>query len=249
MHSVYVTLTTFAIVCGGAVIGFALQKFLQERHLSAQTQDSVKLATGIVGTLTALVLGLLVASAKQSFDAQAGAARTFVINITLLDRSMRLYQPPLTAERQQLADFATAMRTQLWDASGVPNIDVLSRLDRIRTVFRNLDPQNLQDKSLKDRYIKLSDTLILTANELLETDESPIPASLIGIVDAWLALIFIGFGLFAPLNRISVPALVVGAAAVAMALFVIIEMSSPFQGFITVSPNLMDRAIAQLSRT
>jgi hypothetical protein len=118
----------------------------------------------------------------------------------------------------------------------------------VRNKFRHLDPQTLQDKALKDRYMSLSDALILAANELLELDEAPIPVSLIGIVDGWLALIFFAFALFAPVNWVSVVALGAGAGAVAMALFMIVEMNAPFQGFITVSPRMMDNAIAEVSK-
>jgi len=250
MDSLYVTLTTFAIICGGAMLGFIIKGYLREHHLAPQTHDSVKLATGVVATLTALVLGLLIGSAKQSFDARAGEARTFAINLTLLDRSMRLYEPPLIEEEKSLVKFSKAMRDQLWGfgaATTVTNVEVLSQLDQARNEFRRLDPQTLQNKALKDRYMKLSDTLILAANELLQLDQAPIPAHMIGIVDGWLALIFIGFALFAPFNGVSIVAIGSGAGAVAMALFIIVEMSAPFQGFITVPSRTMDNAIAQIS--
>src|SRR5216684_6328262 len=102
MDSLHVTLAAFAVIYGGALLGFLAKHLLSEHHLTSQSQDSVKVATGVVASMTALVLGLLVASAKSGFDARAAEARTFVINLTLLDRSMLLYQPPLIAERQDL---------------------------------------------------------------------------------------------------------------------------------------------------
>jgi hypothetical protein len=249
MDSIHVTLATFAVICVGAIAGFFLKNYLREHHLTSQTQDSVKVATGVVASMTALVLGLLVASAKSGFDARAAEARTFVINVTLLDRSMRLYQPPLDAERQALTKFARDMRDKLWnERSTLVTSQVMSELDQVRNKFRNLDPQTLQDKSLKDRYMSLSDTLILSANELLEQDAVTVPIQMVIIVDAWLALTFFGFALFAPLNGVSVVSLGVGAGAIAMALFMIVEMNAPFQGFITVSPQIMDNAIVEISR-
>ena len=246
MDSLHVTFTTFGIICAAIASGFILRRLLHEHHLSPQTQDAVKLATGIIATLAALVLGLLVASGKQGFDSRAAEARTFVINLTLLDRSMRLYQPPLTEERTAMAKFAEDMRDKLWNEdSRLGNNDALSQLDQIRNKFRNLDPQTLQDQSLKARYMSLSDGLILAANELLQ-DGNDIPPAFVVIVDAWLAIIFLGFGLFAPFNRVSIAALVIAAAAVALSLLIIIEMSEPFQGLITISPKMMDEGIAQI---
>ena len=248
MDSVNVTATTFAIICAGAALGFLAKNALREHHLSSGTQDTVKLATGVIATLTALVLGLLIASAKQSLDARVSQVRTFVIHVTLLDRSMRLYEPPLSDDRQALAMFAKAMGSRLWGPDTAPAADVLSQLDQVRNKFRRLDPQTPHDKALKDRYLALSDVLILAGNELLESDAAGIPVPIIGIVDGWLGIIFLGFGLFAPFNRVSVLAMIVGAGAVALALFLIIEMNSPFQGFITIPQQIMDDAVAQISK-
>ncbi len=249
MDSLHVTLAAFAVIYGGALLGFLAKHLLSEHHLTSQSQDSVKVATGVVASMTALVLGLLVASAKSGFDARAAEARTFVINLSLLDRSMRLYQPPLAVERQDLANFAKAMRRQMWDENtNVSDAEVLSQLDQVRNKFRTLDPQTMLDKSLKDRYMSLSDTLILAADELLQLDESTIPIQMVVIVDGWLAVTFFAFALFAPFNAVSGASFGVGAAAIAMALFMIIEMNAPFQGFITVSPRMMDNAITAMSK-
>ena len=248
MDSVHVTLATLAVVCAGAGLGFAVQRFLREQHMSPATQDVAKLATGVVATLAALVLGLLVASAKQYFDNNVAQARTFVINLTLLDRSMRLYDPPLAAERKDLQAFAKTMRQRIWeDNPALDRTNVLLQLDHLRNKLRQLKPGNEQDTSLKDRHLSLSDSLILAANELLEQDQTTIPMALVVIVDGWLAVIFLGFGLFAPFNWVSLASILIGAISVALSLFMIVEMNSPFQGFITVSPNLMDRAIVQIS--
>jgi hypothetical protein len=248
MDSVNVTAAAFVVICGGAILGFMTRRILREHHVDPKTQDAVKVATGVVASMTALVLGLLVASAKSGFDGHAADARKFVINITLLDRSMRLYQPPLTQERAALTQFARDMRDKLWnEKSTLENRNIMSQLDQIRNKFRNLDPQTLQDKSLKDRYMSLSDTLILTANELLLEEPVTVPVQMIVIVDIWLAVTFFAFALFAPFNLVSSISLGIGAGAVALALFMIVEMNAPFQGFITVSPATMDEAISELS--
>jgi hypothetical protein len=95
--------------------------------------------------------------------------------------------------------------------------------------------------------MSLSDTLILSANELLLQDAVSVPIQMIVIVDIWLALSFFAFALFAPFNLVSTVSLAIGAGAVALALFMIVEMNAPFQGFITVSPETIDNAIAEIS--
>lgn len=249
MDSVHVTAAAFAVICCGALLGFAVRRFLREHHVEAKTQDAVKVATGVVASMTALVLGLLVASAKSGFNSHATEARTFVINVTLLEHSMRLYEPPLNAERQQVVSFAKQMRDKLWNEnSTVTSEQIITHLDQIRNKFRSLDPQTPQEKSLKDRFMSLSDTIVLAANELLLQDAVTVPMQMVIIVDVWLAVTFFAFALFAPFNLVSSVALAVGAAAVALALFMIVEMNAPFQGFITVSPETMDNAIATMSK-
>jgi hypothetical protein len=249
MDSVNVTATAFAVICSGAVLGFIVKQYLREHHVETRTQDAVKVATGVVASMTALVLGLLVASAKSGFDTHVAEVRALVVNITLLDRSLRGYEPPLNVERQALAKFTSDLRDRLWNQkSTLTNEQVMSELDHVRDKFRHLDPQSLQDKSLKDRLLSLSDTVILTANELLLQEPASVPIQMIVVVDLWLAITFFAVALFAPVNLVSSVALGIGAAAVALALFMIVEMDSPFQGFINVSPKTMDKAIAVLSK-
>ncbi|HEY1798780.1 MAG TPA: hypothetical protein VGG57_21895 [Stellaceae bacterium] len=247
MRSIGLTFLAFAVISGSALLGFVLKRYLRANHLDSPTQDAVKLATGVVATLAALVLGLLIASAKQTFDARGAEVHTFVINLTLLDRSMREYDPPLTEARQELGTFARNVREQLWGSNRGGQADALSELDAIRNGFRELDPKTAHNRSLHARYMELSSKLVLAGDELLDTDKARISGTIVAIVDTWLALIFIGFALFAPFNRVTVTAMVLSAAAVAMALFLIIEMNSPFRGYVTVSPRPMDRAITRIS--
>ncbi|HWB51232.1 MAG TPA: hypothetical protein VG651_19120 [Stellaceae bacterium] len=250
MDSANVTVAAFAVICAGTALGFIVKNYLREHHADTRTQDAVKVATGVVASMTALVLGLLVASAKSNFDGHAAEVRNLVVNITLLNRSLRGYQPPLTDQREALAQFTRDLRDKLWDEkSTLTNEQVMSRLDQVRDKFRQLDPQSLQDKALKDRLLSLSDTIILLADELLLQEPVSVPIQMIIVVDAWLAITFFAFALFAPFNLVSAIALGIGAAAVALALFMIVEMDSPFQGFVNVSPAPMDLAIAVLSRT
>src|SRR5262249_34830030 len=126
---------------------------------------------------------------------------------------------------------------------------VLSGLDRLRGALRLLDPQNNQATLLRERCLALSDGLMLAAAELLEQDEATVPVALMSIVDIWLALTLFAFARFAPFNRVSCLSMASGAAAIAMALFVIVEMNTAFVGFISVSPKSMDAAIVQISQS
>src|SRR5947207_2307924 len=114
MDSTYIAAATFACACAGAAVGFLIRRRLREHHLTAASQEVLKLTLGVVATLAALVLGLLVGGTKQFYDAKVNEVRTFVVNIALFDRSMSHYEPSLLAERRHLNDFTRTMIGGLW---------------------------------------------------------------------------------------------------------------------------------------
>src|SRR6516225_9951074 len=104
----------FAVVFGGALLGMALRALLPEHHLSQDSKDVVKLGMGLIGTMAALVLGLLVASAKSSFDAQRNGLAQLSANLMLLDRILAHYGPEAKECRAQLRETVTTLLDQLW---------------------------------------------------------------------------------------------------------------------------------------
>src|SRR5258708_27562409 len=142
MDSTYIAAVTFACACAGAAVGCLIRRRLREQHLTTSSQELLKLTLGVVATLAALVLGLLVGGTKQFYDAKVNEVRTFVVNIALLDRSMSHYEPSLLAERRQLSDFTRTMIGGLWGGGQTaPNTDLFASIDQIRETFPRLEPQ------------------------------------------------------------------------------------------------------------
>src|SRR5581483_12228227 len=112
----------FASVLAGALLGLLLRSRLPKDHLSADTRDVVKLSMGILGTMTALVLGLLIASAKSSFDAQRGGVSQLAANVVLLDRTLALYGPQTNEIRSLLWDSVDNLIRQTWPDAEAPGI-------------------------------------------------------------------------------------------------------------------------------
>src|SRR5713226_6343005 len=92
----------FGCVFGGALVGMFLRAVLPERHLSPETKDVVKLGMGLIATMAALVLSLLIASAKSSFDTQRSELAQLSANIILLDRVLAVYGPETQDARELL---------------------------------------------------------------------------------------------------------------------------------------------------
>src|SRR4029453_5628978 len=87
---------------GGALLGLLLSSLLPEHHLRDNSKDTVKVVAGMIATLAALVLGLLVGSAKSSFDALNTEITQSGTKIILLDRVLAAYGPETKDAREQL---------------------------------------------------------------------------------------------------------------------------------------------------
>src|SRR5262247_2191830 len=125
LAAVAVSLIVFACVFGGALLGILLHAVLPENHLSAESKDIVKLGMGLVGTMAALVLGLLVASAKGSYDAQTADLIQGSANIVLLDHLLAEYGPETKEARALLRNAVVRVLDDIWSkggarASGLP---------------------------------------------------------------------------------------------------------------------------------
>jgi hypothetical protein len=249
MDSTYIAAVTFVCTCVGTVVGILIRRRLHAHHLTGASQELLKLTIGVVATLAALVLGLLVGGTKQFYDAKVNEVRTFVVNIALLDRSMSHYEPSRLAERRHLSDFTKAMIGGLWGAGQTTSdTDVLAIMDRVRDTLRHLEPQSDAQKIAHSRMMGLTETLMLSGSKLIETDDAAIPGPLFGVVDAWLAVIFLGFGVFAPPNKVTLLAIGISAVAVSMAVFLVVEMNSAFDGFIKIPSRMMEQVLDQITR-
>src|SRR5215470_139896 len=120
MSSITISLIVLACVFGGALLGLLLRTVLPQHHLSSETKDIVKLGMGLVGTMAALVLGLLVASAKGNYDAQSTEVTQLSANIALLDRVLAMYGPETKEARAVLRVAVTRAIDQMWPKGDTP---------------------------------------------------------------------------------------------------------------------------------
>src|SRR5262245_19571622 len=104
MSSLTISAIVFGVVLGGAVLGMVLRALLPEHHLSQESKDVVKMGMGLIATIAAMVLGLLVASAKASFDTQRNGLAQLSANVMLLDRILAHLGPESSECREQLKE-------------------------------------------------------------------------------------------------------------------------------------------------
>ncbi|NLS08159.1 DUF4239 domain-containing protein [Rhizobium sp. P32RR-XVIII] len=239
-------------VCLGAAAGFGmLMRFrLPQHHLSVDSRDVIKLATAVVGTLSALALGFLIASAKTTFDDAETELRTSTARVLLLDRVMIHYGPE-TAEARRLLSQLVESRLQInWpaaaDGAGHQSRDEIS-IEPIQDQLRSLKPGTDAQRLLQARAIEVSGDIAEAHWLVVESDGESLPIAFLVILAFWLALLFFTFGLLSPVNSTVVCMLIVCALSVGGAVFLIIDMAHPYLGVIQVSEEPLRNALSRLS--
>ena len=199
-----IAIASIVLVCvfGGALLGMFLRTVLPEEHLSESSKDIVKLVTGLIATLAALVLGLLIASAKNSFDSINEGFRQSAAKIILLDRALAQYGPETKDLRELLRRSLASRVEQLF--SGQRTLDssqATAKIEGFQQKLRELAPQNDVQRSLQSRALERERRCGTDALAWDRARGQQIPGSFLVVLVFWLAAMFAGFGLFAPPQR------------------------------------------------
>ena len=232
MNPVLTGLLVFGCVFGAALLAMRLRAALPQHHLSADTKDTVKLAMGLVATMTALVLGLLVASAKGSYDTARSEITQMAAKFVVIDRILANYGPAAAEPRKQLRDAAERTVVLLWPDSRSQSAELdpsASSGETLYDAIQKLSPQNDEQRWLKSQCLALAVELGQMRWLLFEQSDTSISTPFLVVVVCWLAIIFFSFGLFAPSNSTVIATLLVAALSVSGAIFLILELDPPFR--------------------
>jgi hypothetical protein len=240
----------FVCVFGGALLGIFIRAVLPDHHRSTESKDIVKLGMGLIATMAALVLGLLIASAKGSYDARANEITQLSANIVLLDRVMAHFGPDTKDARDLVRRAVVDMLDQLWPGDGSRPAQVVptGRAEGLYDLIQALSPQNDVQRSLQAQALSIGVTIAQTRWLLVAQSRRSIPMPFLVLLVAWVAILFVSFGLFAPSNATVIAALFVCALSVSSAIFLILELDQPFSGLIQISSAPMRETLAQLGR-
>jgi hypothetical protein len=233
---------TELLVCGcllaAVLVGVRLRRLLPDHHLSAETRDAVKLAMGLVATMTALVLGLLVSSAKGTFDTERNEVVQMGAKIAFLDRVLALYGPDAAEIRVQFHDVIVEWVRRMWpDVADAPVVlpPNPERGGAIYSAIQNLSARDETQRSLRTQAssvaVELGQLQTLLAAQGISSVSKPLMMAML----CWLVVIFLGFSLLSPPNATAIVALFASVFSVAIAVFLILELDQPMSGFIRLS--------------
>jgi Protein of unknown function (DUF4239) len=251
MSSLAITAIVLACVLAGSLFGMWLGVHLPEPHRSAQSHDAVKLATGMLSILAALVLGLLIASVKNSFDTTDTQIRQFAATLILLNQTLANYGTDTAQPRAMLRNYVARALADNWPENKtapiqMEDVEAGKLLNNVRAAVLQLPGGNPFHDTLRADAVSLVEDALKTRWLLIERAESSIQPLFLEILIAWITLIFVGFGYTAPRNATVVTSFFLGATALAACIFLIVEMDTPFEGLITVSSMPMRNALAHM---
>ena len=249
MRPLIVSAIAFAFVFGGAMLGMYVRNMVSTDHLRDDVKDVVRVSTGLIGTIAALVLGLLIASAKSSYDARVTQFKQITTNIILLDLLLEQYGPDAQNLRAGLRIGVPVMVDRITNEgrSGKPvPFETIPEAQRFVSAIQGLKPATEAQHALQMRIVDAAVQLAQSRLALFTQSHESIPAPFLTILIFWLAVIFASFGLFVRPVALVVITFVVGALSVSGALFLILEMDQPFAGLFQISTDTLRNALSPL---
>ena len=248
MSALALSFLIFLLTLGGIFFGALLRRALPEHHLSKDSQDVVRLGVGLIGTIAALVLGLLIASAKSSFDTQSTQITQITADIILLDNLLAEYGPEARPIREQMRNIIEPLADRLWrekQASAATTFELSGPAEKAYLGIQALSPQNDLQRSLQSRAAQVSTDLVQTRLILFAESGNVIPTPFLAILVLWLVIIF-AFSLFSALNVTVFTCLSLFALSASCAIFLILELSKPFSGLMMISSAPLRHALGPL---
>ena len=253
MNSIWICLVIFVCVFGGALLGLFLRTVLPGHHLNADAKEAVKLGAGLVATLTALVLGLLISSAKGSFDATSTMLTQGGAKILMMDRVLAVYGPETKEVRDLLKRFLSARIAKVWPEQirklqGADFSGKSAEMEDAKVALRKLVPQNDLQRSLQMQAMQINDDLLQLRWLLFEQLQTSLPPMFLAVLLFWATILFACFGLLAPRNGTIIVVFLVCAISVAGAIFLILEMEKPLSGPMKISSAPLVKTLERLGK-
>lgn len=247
MNAITLSCITFVCVAGGALLGM----FLPGHHLSTDDKDVIRLGTGLIGTIAALVLGLLIASAKGSYDTQSTKVTQMTSNVVLLDNLLAEYGPETNEVRNLLRRGVVGLAERMWrenssnDRKARP-FEASGAGDVFFVKLQKLSPENDYQRSLQTRAIQIATDIAQTRLLLFAQTNNSIPMPFLVVLIFWLTIIFGSFGLFAKPSTTIFSSLFVFALSAAGAIYLVLELGQPFSGLMQISSAPLRNALLPL---
>jgi hypothetical protein len=252
MNAITASLVVAACIFAGGLAGLYLHRILPQHHLTKETQDVVRLGTGMLSVLASLVLGLLIATSKSSYDSTDRAVRSYAAELALLNEILRDYGGGASVPRDLLRSYTERLLQDVWPKDGgrpalLEDEKARLLLERVRETIRALKPIDNGQTSLRDRAIDINIDLLRERWLLIEQQGPSVQRVVLVILVSWVTVIFASFGMNAPRNSTVVSTFLICSLAIGGAIFLILEMDRPLDGVMQISSWPMQNALAYMN--
>lgn len=253
MNAATITLTTALLTFGGGMAGLLYDKLLPEHHMSDETRALINRMTGLVATMSALVLGLLIASANTFYNTQKSDLEVLSGRVIELDSNLQKYGRDAQPIRELLKATVTRMYRHTWNSPRAAErlatiAEMRADWGAIGSQIDQVQPTIDAQKSLQSKAADLIASIQDLRLEARLQIENSVTWPFLSILVSWMALLFFGFGLLARLNTPAVFTLAIGALSVASAIFLILELDAPYTGLLRLPPSPILQAIDGLGK-
>jgi hypothetical protein len=249
------TLIAIAIFAGASLALHAGQRLaarLPSNHLAGDMRSAAQVGIGMLATLAALVLGLMITSAKGSFDDRDHEIVEVATSAVLLDRALAGYGASAQAARVELKSMATEIASRVSAGGNVTEAEfrtplkTVANLTHLQETILSLVPATDAQRWFQQRALALSSDMGHLRVLTVERGDHTVPTTLLVVIAAWVILIFFGLGVFVAANRTITTTLVVCAFAFATAILLVLELDTPYSGIIGISGRPLANALAEL---
>ena len=247
---IVIGLISFAAIFGGALIGLFIRRGLPGHHLSSETQSVVTVSVAVIGTLSALVLGLMISAANSSFSKRSDEVRELSLQVIRMERNLRRYGPEGDDARAKMRAWAAIKLEQLAPKKGQSPLSPqkgIETLESVQDALLAMTPKGERQKYLHTLCLTLSSTLIHERWSLEQHVGHSTPVPFLVLLIFWLAIVFASFGLFAPTNATTIVALFLCSVAVSGGIYLIEELDNPLSGLIRVPTESMRKALFEVA--
>ena len=247
-----IVLIAFALALSGILLGRFAQKMVPEGHLSSDSKEVIKLSMGVVATLSALVLGLLVASANSIYGARESEVNQITAYVVLLDKLLAQYGAEAKRARDSLRQAVPPMVNRIWKEASTPRLHAApfkatAEGEAVYQRVQDLEPTNDSQRGLKERITQIATDLAQARILLFSHLGSSIPFPFLAVLMLWMIILLAGFSLMAPSNGTTLAALLICALSVCGAIFLILELDQPFSGLMAIRSEPLRHALEPLT--
>ncbi len=252
MGSLPIGIIIVTILFGSASLAMMAARYLPEHHLTAETKSVVSVSMAVVGTLSALVVSLLISTANSSFTAKSEDVTQISANVISLDRMLRRYGPDTEDIRVLVRQYAAEKLQDLFPrdspkATNLENAATLSVLENVQDKILALTPASDLQRFLQAQALQFTGAITATGWQLGQENMSKSPFPVFVMMMFWFVIIFGSFGLFAPRNATAITAIFLCAVGIGGAIRMTTELQTPFTGLIRISGAPLTHALEMIS--